>query len=47
VTTWLNGVKMVELEDEKIGEATGSIALQIHAGGGIKIRWKNLFVKEI
>jgi len=47
VTTWLNGVKMVELEDEKIGEATGSIALQIHAGGGIRIRWKNLFVKEI
>lgn len=47
VTTWLNGVKMVELEDEKIGKATGSIALQIHAGGGIKIRWKNAFVKEI
>ena len=47
VTTWLNGVKMVELEDEKIGEATGSIALQIHAGGGIKIRWKNALVKEI
>ena len=47
VTTWLNEVKMVELEDEKIGEATGSIALQIHAGGGIKIRWKNALVKEI
>jgi len=47
VTTWLNGVKMVELEDEKIGEATGSIALQIHSGGGIKIRWKNALVKEI
>lgn len=46
VTTWLNGEKMVELKDEKIGEATGVIALQIHSGGGIKVRWKNLFIKE-
>ncbi len=35
LTSWLNGKKMVSLEDEKIGE--GSIALQIHSGGGIKI----------
>jgi len=46
VTTWLNGEKMVELKDEKIGKATGVIALQIHSGGGIKVRWKNLFIKE-
>ena len=44
VTTWLNGEKMVELTDRKIGEATGAIALQIHDGGGIKVRWKNLFI---
>ena len=36
VTTWLNGTEMVDLIDEKIGEATGSLALQIHSGGGIK-----------
>lgn len=36
VTTWLNGVEMVELKDGKIGEATGKIALQIHAGGVLK-----------
>lgn len=47
VTTWLNGEQMVDLKDEKIGQATGSIALQIHSGGGIKVRWKNLRVKEI
>jgi len=47
VTTWLNGEKMVELKDEKIGKATGVIALQIHSGGGIKVRWKNLFIKEL
>ena len=43
-TTWLNGEKMVELTDQKIGEATGAIALQIHDGGGIKVRWKNLYI---
>lgn len=47
VTTWLNGEKMVELKDEKIGKAIGVIALQIHSGGGIKVRWKNLFIKEL
>ena len=47
VTTWLNGVLMIEIEDEKIGAATGSIALQIHDGGGIKVRWRNLKMKEL
>lgn len=47
VTTWLNGKQMVDLKDEKIGKANGSIALQIHDGGGIKVRWKNLKVKEL
>jgi len=47
VTTWLNGVKMIEIEDEKIGAATGSIALQIHSGGGIRVRWKNIKIKEL
>lgn len=47
VKTWLNDVPMIELADEKIGAADGSIALQIHDGGGIKVRWRNLFVREI
>ena len=47
VTTWLNGKQMIDLQDEKIGKANGSIALQIHSGGGIKVNWKNLEVKEI
>ena len=38
VTTWLNGHKMITLKDDKIGSKTGQIALQIHAGGGIKVR---------
>jgi hypothetical protein len=47
VTTWLNGVEMVHLNDEKIGEGEGGIALQIHDGGGIKVRWRNLFIEEL
>ena len=47
VTTWLNGVEMIDLQDDKIGEAEGVIALQIHDGGGIKVRWRNLYLNEI
>lgn len=47
VTTWLNGEKMVEFTDEKIGDANGKIALQIHDGGGIKVYWRNIEIKEI
>lgn len=47
VTTWLNGVQMVTLTDDKIGQGEGSIALQIHSGGGIKVKWKNIHIKEL
>ncbi|MGI8580593.1 MAG: 3-keto-disaccharide hydrolase [Chitinophagaceae bacterium] len=47
VTTWLNGKQMVYLKDEKIGQGIGFIALQIHDGGGIKVRWKNIRIKEL
>ena len=47
VTTWLNGTEMVHLEDEKIGKGKGAIALQIHDGGGIKVRWKNIKLKKL
>ena len=47
VTTWLNGQMMVEIEDAKIGAAEGSIALQIHSGGGIKVLWRNINIKEL
>ena len=47
VTTWLNGTEMISLQDQKIGEANGSIALQIHDGGGIKVFWRNLEIKTL
>ncbi len=47
ITTWLNGQQMITLKDEKIGAATGQIALQIHDGGGIKVMWKNIEVVQL
>ena len=47
VTTWLNGVEMVTLIDEKIGSRTGHIALQIHDGGGVKVRWRKIYLTEL
>lgn len=47
VQTWLNDTPMVDLKDEKIGKADGSIALQIHSGGGIKVRWRKLVIQEL
>ncbi|MFL2632569.1 MAG: DUF1080 domain-containing protein [Candidatus Marivariicella sp.] len=47
VTSWLNGTQMVSLNDEKIGKGEGAIALQIHDGGGIRVRWKNILLKEL
>lgn len=47
VTSWLNGHQMVHLKDEKIGAGHGFIALQIHSGGGIKVRWKDIRIKEL
>jgi hypothetical protein len=46
VTTWLNGHQMIYIKDEKIGKGTGFIALQIHDGGGIKVRWKKLKIES-
>ena len=47
VQTWLNGEPMVDITDAKIGAGNGRIALQIHDGGGIKVRWRNLKVKTL
>lgn len=47
VTTWLNGEQMITLSDEKIGSITGKIALQIHDGGGVRVRWRNIKVETL
>ena len=47
VETFLNGTKMITLKDEKIGAATGKIALQIHDGGGVKVRWRKVEITKL
>jgi hypothetical protein len=47
VTTWLNGTQMITLEDDKIKAGKGSIALQIHDGGGIKVYWRKLQLRKL
>ncbi|GGD78522.1 glycosyl hydrolase [Maribacter cobaltidurans] len=42
ITSWLNGTEMVSFKDRIIGKGEGSILLQIHDGGGIKVKWKNI-----
>jgi hypothetical protein len=47
VTTFLNGTQMIKLDDAKIGEKDGCIALQIHSGGGIKVKWRKIKIKQL
>ena len=47
VTTWINNTEMIEIKDSIIGKGIGGVALQIHDGGGIKVRWKNLKIQKL
>ena len=47
VETFLNGTKMITFKDAKIGAANGKIALQIHDGGGVKVRWRKVEIKKL
>ncbi|WP_339707542.1 DUF1080 domain-containing protein [uncultured Kriegella sp.] len=47
LTSWLNGTEMVDITDEKIGQGEGSVALQIHDGGGIKVKWRKIKLKQL
>ena len=47
VTTWINGIKMISINDDKIGKGVGSIALQIHDGGNIRVKWKNINIEML
>ena len=47
VTTWINGIKMISINDYKIGKGVGSIALQIHDGGNIRVKWKNINIEML
>ena len=47
VKTYLNGQEMITFTDDKIGSVNGIIALQIHSGGGIKVKWRKIKIREL
>jgi hypothetical protein len=51
ITTWINGVKIMEWEEKEIRHpATGGIALQVHGGGDHTkefVRYRNIQVKRL
>jgi hypothetical protein len=51
ITTWINGVKIIEWTDkEKRHPDTGGIALQVHGGGNLTkqfVRYRNVQVKRL
>lgn len=44
--TRLNGVQIVDYVDPAPKFTDGALALQLHTGGGVKIRWKDLYIQE-
>ena len=46
IVTHLNGVKVVDYNDPAPKFTDGVVGLQIHTGGGVKMRWKDIFIKE-
>ncbi len=47
VLTWLNGELMATFSDDKISKGEGVVAFQIHKGGGVKMRWRKIEIKEL
>lgn len=47
LTSWVNGTKMISLTDALIGAGEGSVLLQIHDGGGIKVKWRNIKIEVL
>ena len=46
IVTHLNGVKVADFTDPVPKFTDGVIGLQIHTGGGVKMRWKDIYIKE-
>ena len=44
--TRLNGVEIVNYPDTAPKFTEGSVALQIHTGGGVKVRWKDIEIRS-
>jgi hypothetical protein len=46
IITHVNGVKVADFTDRVPKFTEGVIGLQIHTGGGVKVRWKEIYIKE-
>lgn len=46
LVTKLNGVTIVDFTDPQPRFTDGVIGLQIHTGGGVKMRWKDISIQE-
>ena len=51
IKTWVNGVPVANLVDNKSGMYKGFIGLQVHAvprgAGPYEVRWRNIYIKEL
>ena len=47
IQTWVNGVKALDYTDPAPKFSDGIIALQLHAGGEGKMRFKDLYIREL
>ena len=47
IVTRLNGVQIVDYTDSSPKFTDGVIGLQIHTGGGVRMRWKDIEVQEL
>ncbi|HEX7901239.1 MAG TPA: DUF1080 domain-containing protein [Planctomycetota bacterium] len=49
IKTWVNGVPVADLTDEKTGHTTGFIGLQVHGikkgTGPYEVRWRNISIR--
>jgi hypothetical protein len=46
ITTWLNGVQIVDYTDTAPKFTDGVIGLQLHTGGGVKMMFKDIEIQE-
>jgi len=46
IVTRLNGVQIVDYNDPAPKYSDGVLGLQIHVGGGVRVRWKDLYIQE-
>jgi hypothetical protein len=46
IVTHLNGTQVVDFTDPTPKFTDGVIGLQIHTGGGVKMRWKEIYIRQ-